>query len=645
MASIERMDLVSISGHKADLDAVLNIITECGCFHIESAAAVGSSADAGALREENPYSPMLKTLEEISSVSGLKYQAVPCDDIRDMPAGKMKGRINTIKNRMLRLRADCQTAEDKLKEYSQALTQVEHLQGLKVDFQRLFSCSNFKIRFGKLPFDSYTKLSYYEDKNFLFVPLSEDSEYCWGICFSPNSDAEETDRLFDSLYYERIRVPDYVQGNAEDAVKDLKSKMASCAERRDSAKQALEDYTKKEKNSLCGYFTRLKELHDSFDLRSKAVVSGKKFYIVGFVPEMFAQQFRDLMKNKVADVSVDMKPSDEHDRIRPPILMRNGRFSAPFGMFTEMYGLPAYNGINPTTLVAVTYTILFGIMFGDLGQGLCVSIIGWILWKFKKVRLGAVMMRLGISGAIFGTLFGSVFGNEELLDPVYESLGINFLPFRAMHSINTVLYGAIGIGVFIIVLTMLINIFVKFREKNYEEAYFSNNGVAGLVFFMALIGGLVTSVMGLNIMNTPYVLCLIVLPLILMFLREPLGCMIKKKKFHMENGVGDFIASNLFECVEFLLGYATNTLSFVRVGGFVLSHAGMMAVVYSLAEMYKGASPVIIVIGNIFVMGLEGMLVGIQVLRLEFYEIFSRFYDGDGRPFTPVRINLEETTE
>ena len=255
------------------------------------------------------------------------------------------------------------------------------------------------------------------------------------------------------------------------------------------------------------------------------------------------------------------------------------------------------------------------------------------------------MTRLGIPGAFFGALFGSVFGNEELLDPVYESLGISFLPFKSMHNINAVLYGAIGIGVFIIVITMLVNIFVKFKEKNFAEAYFSNNGVAGLVFFLALVGGLVTSLMGLHIMSAPYTIFLIILPLVLMFLREPLGCLVRGRKFHFEDGVGDFIASNLFECIEFLLGYATNTLSFVRVGGFVLSHAGMMAVVYSLADMYSNASPVILVLGNIFVMGLEGMLVGIQVLRLEFYEIFSRFYDGDGKPFEPVRTNLEETIE
>ena len=83
-------------------------------------------------------------------------------------------------------------------------------------------------------------------------------------------------------------------------------------------------------------------------------------------------------------------------------------------------------------------------------------------------------------------------------------------------------------------------------------------------------------------------------------------------------------------------------MSFLRVGGFVLSHAGMMAVVMALGEMFSGAGNVaVLVVGNVFVMCLEGLIVGIQVLRLEFYEIFSRFYSGDGKPYEPAAISYE----
>ena len=152
--------------------------------------------------------------------------------------------------------------------------------------------------------------------------------------------------------------------------------------------------------------------------------------------------------------------------------------------------------------------------------------------------------------------------------------------------------------------------------------------------------------MGVKMFSAVYVIVFIILPLIVMFLREPLTYWIKGRQYKMESGVTDFIASNFFEVFEFLLGYATNTLSFVRIGGFVLSHASMMLVVMALADSVSSAGvPIVVIIGNIFVMGIEGLLVGIQTLRLEFYEIFSRFYSGDGKPFTPVKINYDENIE
>ena len=121
--------------------------------------------------------------------------------------------------------------------------------------------------------------------------------------------------------------------------------------------------------------------------------------------------------------------------------------------------------------------------------------------------------------------------------------------------------------------------------------------------------------------------------------------LVKHGKFHEgdeKESIGEFIVENFFELFEFLLSYTTNTMSFLRVGAFILSHAGMMLVVMTLAEgVSAGASPLVIIIGNLFVMGMEGMIVGIQVLRLEYYEVFSRFYEGDGKPFIPIGVTYD----
>ena len=111
-----------------------------------------------------------------------------------------------------------------------------------------------------------------------------------------------------------------------------------------------------------------------------------------------------------------------------------------------------------------------------------------------------------------------------------------------------------------------------------------------------------------------------------MFLKEPLIRKLEEHGDMFPNGFGAFFVEGFFELFEVVLSFITNTMSFLRVGGFVLSHAGMMLVVYTLAEMVGGFGEIIVLIlGNVFVMCLEGLIVGIQVLRLEFYEMFSRF--------------------
>ena len=202
----------------------------------------------------------------------------------------------------------------------------------------------------------------------------------------------------------------------------------------------------------------------------------------------------------------------------------------------------------------------------------------------------------------------------------------------------TLLMAAIGLGIVLILISMTFSIVLNFKKKNIGEAILSQNGLCGVTFYVAVIVAALGMLTGQHFVNIFYILILIVLPLILMFLKEPL---IRKLEEHGEmfpNGFGAFFVEGFFELFEVVLSFITNTMSFLRVGGFVLSHAGMMLVVYTLAEMVGGFGEIIVLIlGNVFVMCLEGLIVGIQVLRLEFYEMFSRYYEGNGIPFKTIK--------
>ena len=322
----------------------------------------------------------------------------------------------------------------------------------------------------------------------------------------------------------------------------------------------------------------------------------------------------------------------------PPTKLKNNWFSRPFGMFVEMYGVPSYTDFDPTNFVAVSYTFLFGMMFGDVGQGLVLSLVGYLAYKLKGMKLGEVGMRIGIASALFGIFFGSVFGSEEILHPF-------FIPMHAENTM-TLLGAAIAIGVTLIVVSIFMNIILNAKKQHIGEMCFSQNGIAGLVFYVSVLLIVVKKMLKVNIPfvgSTLSIIILIVIPVLLMFLKEPIERKLEGEPI-FPAGFGGFFTEAFFELFDIMLTFIANTMSFLRVGGFVLSHSGMMMVVYKLAEMVNGGSTdvtiaylIVLVFGNIFVMVLEGMIVGIQVLRLEFYEMFSRYYEGKGKPFISIK--------
>ncbi|MDR0903907.1 MAG: ATPase [Ruminococcus sp.] len=643
MASIERMTLVNIAGMTKDLDITLLKLSECGCFHIESATGLadkkrGFNAD----KEINPYIAPLKTLQEISARYSVNYEFVDYSDVNTKTVEAINNYLKSTLEKLEKFAEKKKDLNESLSVHEQALFQIEHLTGMNVDFQRLFHCEHIKVRFGRIPVDSYAKLPYYNEKVFYFTYFSKEKEFYWGVYFVPVNYSAEVDEIFDSLYFERMRIPDFVEGVGVDALDAINKAISEDKDGIEECEDNIAEILATEKNNLNRVYSRILTQHDQFELRSKAAVVNSKFYIVGFIPSSFNDEFQRIFE-PITSVSIVMQPAEENGKLKPPIKLNNNKFSEPFGMFVEMYGLPSYNGFNPTNLVAITYTLLFGMMFGDVGHGFCVALLGFILWHRKKMALGRIMERIGCSSMIFGFLFGSLFGFEDLpfFDHFFTAIGLGgILPFHTANTANAlpIIIGAIALGIVIMIISIVINIVTGVRAKEYEEALFANNGIAGLIFFVGILIMMLSMVLGWGIVTPLYIALVVILPLLVMFMRDPLSSWIKREPYKF-GSPGEFIATNFFELFEFLLGYASNALSFVRIGGFVLSHAIMMSVVMLLAGVESGHPNIAIVIfGNLFVMGLEGFIVAIQVLRLEFYEIFSRFYKGNGKAFTPVKL-------
>lgn len=638
--AIAKMKLINITGDNEYLNDVLLKFVDLDYFHPEPATKfVDSVHGLTTLVEENPIVEVLNHFKEV--VSDMELD-VPEKEMRsrDYDLDEMKAYIDDIHKRYLDGAIVQKDLETVIQENKDALIQVRNIESIDLNLDDLFECKYIKIRFGRLPLDSVEKLQYYRNRPFVFKSFSQDDTYSWCVYLTTEKYEGDVDNIFSSLYFERIRIPEFVHGTPERAKETLQEEIDNDYKQLQHVNEVLAKLKDECREHFAEIKGELEFLNHTYEARKYVVGLGERFSITGFIVEDDVDKLKRTFED-LKEVEIEVRPAHSDKRLAPPTKLKNGWFARPFSMFVEMYGTPEYEAIDPTPFVAITYTLLFGMMFGDVGQGLVLILVGYLAYKYKGMKLGDVGVRIGISSTIFGFIYGSVFGNETLLNPVYQTVfGLQEKPIEVMTSefIPILLVLSVGIGAFLIVFSMCVNIYLQIKNKNMGELFFSQNGVAGLVFYTSLVGGLAyTLLSGNNLFTIPFVLICLILPLVLIFMKEPLTNKLENKAMYPE-GFGAFCIESIFELLEVCLSYITNTISYLRVGGFVLSHAGMMMAVTLIMGMVGSAGGLLVgIFGNILVMCLEGMIVGIQVLRLEFYEMFSRYFNGNGIAFQSLK--------
>lgn len=636
--SIAKVKLVDMTSNVSNLDRVLTKFIDTKNFHpVLATEFVERVRGLTSFVSENPCQTMLQDLKDIE----VKYDLnLPNYEIKDAEYNlneifeymqtvrrSLEGEMNRIKD-----------LEQHIREYENTLIQVKNLISLDVALDDLFACEYIFIRLGRLPNDSVEKLKFFQSRPFVFKSFSYDQNYSWCMYFTTEEYKREVDNIFSSLFFERIFIPDFVKGTPKEAIEALESEIDSAKKQITAYKDDICSITDGCQNRLAHIKGELLFLNRLFESKKYVVGLGDKFTITGFIEEQHIEAFKQAFDG-IDDLEIEVQEADGDKRITPPTKLKNGWFSKPFGMFVEMYGLPSYGELDPTPFVAITYSLLFGMMFGDLGQGLVLMLLGFLAYKYKGMRLGAIGIRIGLSSAIFGLLYGSVFGDEELLTPLYtDVLGLSHKPIHIMDAdfTMTLLISAIAIGAVLIVISMILNLVTLYKKKDFVEFFCSHNGLAGLLFYgFVLVAVALQFGLGIPVLNPITISLFVGLPFLVIFLKEPIERRVHHHKM-FPNGFGGFFVEAFFELFEIALSYVTNTMSFLRVGGFILSHAGMMLVVTSLMSMVGDAGWIVMIFGNLFVMALEGMIVGIQVLRLQFYEMFSRYYKGDGIAFNAL---------
>lgn len=488
----------------------------------------------------------------------------------------------------------------------------------------------------------------------VFFTLKDDPKKPIVWLLGPRSASDNLDRAAKSAFLNPLSLPDELNGTPEQITATLKKEIETSKQKISELEIVLSKLAEKYKAELKKL---LWDVHISRVMADAIVRFGQlrhTYVVVGWVPAAELENLTMRLKQACAEILIEAIPtsrSGHHSQV--PVALLNNKWLKPIQDLLITYGRPSYGELDPTFLMALTFPILYGAMFGDLGQGLILMLVGVLAHNkiFMKglQSLGLLLVYCGFFATIFGALYGSIFGFEG--EQIVKYLHFHFEPIwiSPLENILTILGLAIDAGILILLVGYLLSLFNNIRSKDWVHFWFGHTGVVALIFyisFLTVLDGLLGTTpiapkvaAAISKLPLPFTPMLIVFGLGVMFS----GFLRNWAEGHrplIEGGIGMFLVTSFMDVFESVISMLSNTLSFVRVGAFAVAHGGLSLAIFSLA----GDKPsigfwIVILIGNIFIIGFEGLIVYIQTMRLHYYEILGKFFHGGGMRFEPLQLN------
>lgn len=518
------------------------------------------------------------------------------------------------------------------------------------------------IKTGKLSVSNSKKLEEeLEGLPALNVPLAQDKETIHHLLICMKKDRDKIEGILSKVGWADVELPKEIVSDNRDLFGGLNSKLEAFVTEQKDLRKKVTDLLKKEEPHLRELWTglRINELYYRIQANFKA--SSRTVVFAGWLPTSKLKSLVDKIMQACGNrcyLEWHEAGSREIVNYEVPVQLKNPKIFAPFQMLVSNFGIPQYGTIDPTTFVMPVYLIMFGLMFPDVGQGLVLAglgVLGAFQYKNNDKKKGMynlswLIIWCGLSAVLFGALFGSYFG-MRLIRPLWFDYHGIILGHGSGSSIikglSDILAITIYFGITVIVLGLIFNWINLIRTGSWLELFFDRGGLLGGWIY---IGGIVVAsymvshdYKGFPPSNTVFLL--VGLPSLLLIVKEPYlfwkydGT---RKKFNPLVVIPNVLMEWIVELLEIFSGFLSNTLSFMRVAGLGIAHVSLMIAVFTIAEMTSGVfSILILVFGNILVIGLEGLSAGIQALRLNYYEFFTKFFHGSGKLYTPISLSSE----
>ena len=526
-------------------------------------------------------------------------------------------------------------------------THVEMLEPLELDIGALQALERFRVMVGTLPRESLEPL----ERSLSQIPHSllpyrrdRHRVELFAVCLPQH--LVQFRRVLESALFRETEIPEDLHGAPRDALHEIARQEQQLNERLLETEKEIvrfEDWRASRSNELANFLRINAATLAAITLTGQTDTVG---VAVGWVPKSDISRLKTILSQEqkwvveITDLPYANSPTDLGCPI--PAKLRNPPFFRAFEGLILVYGAPVYGGFDPTIVFTALYVLVFGMMFGDVGHGGLLALVGIVLrfWPRLRVglkRAGMILMGVGTSSAVFGLLYGSVFGYEDILSALW---------FRPMGGIGRLLLYAMIFGAGVIVVGILANILTMLIRGRYRQLLYERFGLLGLWFYVAAVALAVKLTQG-GEMSSPFLIALALLPLLLMpivkFTCRWLGK--SSTQDDEEHGFTGLVVAGV-DLLEGLLVYLSNSISFVRVAAFALNHAALSLAIFQLGSMLRSLPAgglwyaLAIAGGNLLILILEGGIVAIQTLRLGFYEFFSKFFQEEGKPYGPFTYNM-----
>ena len=657
-----KMKYMEITVLKTDIDAVLEYLGKKAAIQFPASEEIAENNVISRIRKN------IDRLLEAGLYSGVDLKTVNDESI-SAPGADTEEKTNNICSAIETLIDNEKKMVLERQRVRETINETKAFSKMNAPFSDFEHLSYLTLRIGKLDPKDLSLLRENMGDRAVIIPLDENRF----IAACSKKGRFALDSQLKKVSYEAVKVPENYKGFSAEMIKNLN-------EQHQSLVKKIEEIRAEKEQLRAKYASDLKKLISSWrvayvieEIKARFVTTDSLYHFSGWTPADTVKTLNNDL-SKITGGSIAIKtlspeevPSIKEGKEKVPVAMKHSAFVKGFEGVVFSYGAPLYGTIDPTALVAFFFTLMFGIMFGDAGQGFVLLLAGILLSKSKNYfsrfkKFSTPLISVGIASMIMGVLAGSVFTNELLLTaPTRAVTGVVFgkptdrilhiLPLASTGGSITKLFYFFGftiaIGVIVNSLGLIINIFNRCTLKKYQAAFFSKTGLAGLFLFWYALFIALRIILGGKF--EAYDFAGIFIPLFFIFFGHVIWRLISKEKPVLENGFLAFMMEGFVEVLETVSTYFSNTVSFLRIGAFALAHAVFSFIVFYFTETlaHSGAAGTLsavflIIIGNAIIIALEGLIVAIQVIRLQYYEFFNKFFVETGVEFAPFRFKNKE---